>query len=347
MKTQIKVSKAKPILGYSRICLILGGIWPLPLQSQNRVLQRAYSIYSGLMRFYLPFMLISLLIKFAISIVNERTERNLEKIFFKLNYIIILLITCFSMMLCQRKEVKEIIGYIMEDDNEIICSKVEDMIQCHLAQVRLCSRSCLAIMILTFGSGISMCFENYWRRLEIDRNNIRYNESVEKPFVFELYYFNLDANKHDTALVVVNDVCTAINSLLCTSTKMLLFSSIIHSASILKRLQIKFEKLYGYRGRVLIVLRDLVQEHQNVIGFVEKLNNWLKYLIFWEFLLDSINIAAVSMQLITSEGKLLISPILFFCVLCSQTFILGWCTNEVKYQIMKGSYSYISIMMND
>ncbi|XP_060517344.1 odorant receptor 45b-like isoform X2 [Cylas formicarius] len=330
--TKANVLKTKPILNYSKICLIFAGIWPLPLPTQNRVLQRAYFIYSCLVKVYFPTFLISLSIELAVSIFDEGSNTDIQQIFSKLHYIIMLLITFFAMILCQREEVKKIITYIIQDDKYVVCSKDLVIMRSHFTQVRMCSRSCLTIMILTFGSGISMCLENYWRRLEIDHDKKHRNGSVEKPFVFALYYYKLDTFKHETSLLVANALFVVMNSLLFASTKMLLFSSIIHSASILKRLQLQFQKLYACSDRVVVTLRDLVQQHQNAIEFVAKLNNWLKYLIFWDFLLNSLNIATISIQLMTFEKNMLTSPILFFCVLFTQTFILGWSANEVKCQ---------------
>ncbi|XP_060518128.1 odorant receptor 7a-like [Cylas formicarius] len=331
-QTVIKELKAKPILNYTRYSLIMAGIWPLRLATQNRLLQRMYSIYSGLIKVYFPSFLLSLSVQFILSTIDENTDENPENIFSQLNYIIGLLIVGVAAVIYQDKNVKEILNYITQDDKEVVCSKDKDIVLCHLKQARVSSRSCLLIMILTFWSGVSMCLENFYRRLEIDHYNKHYNESVEKPFPYVLYYYNLDPEKHATSVLVANNIFVVLNCLLFASTKMLFFSCIIYSTSILKRLQIKFVKLDLCGKSVSQVLRDLVQQHQNVIEFVAKLNKWIKYLVLLEFLLNSLNIATVSIQFITFEKNMLASPILFFCVLFTQTFVLGWTANEIKCQ---------------
>ncbi|XP_060534040.1 odorant receptor 45b-like isoform X4 [Cylas formicarius] len=390
------IRKTGPILNHARFCMILAGIWPLAVPTQKPIPRKAYAVYSGLVRIYFPTFLVSLCLEFALS---TSVDNNAEKIFSQLTTIS-LLIAGIAALRYQTKNFKEIIVYITKDDKDVKKSVNKEMARCHLEQVRFCSKACWAITIMTIGGTTSICLENFIRRLEIEQYNNNHNESLDKPFAYELYFYNVNKEKHNSVLMIVNNVSVIINSLLVASTKIVFFSCIIYPASILKRLQIRFERWEEDRGGCLLVaLKDLVLQHQNVIAFITKLNGSIKYLIFMEFLLNSLNIAAVSIQFITFEKTMLASPILFFGILFTQTFVLGWSANEIKVQslmladalyrspwyeqnetvkkmvltmimraqtplvltigpfdamttqsalaIMKGSYSYVSVMLNN
>ncbi|XP_060534041.1 odorant receptor 45b-like isoform X5 [Cylas formicarius] len=390
------VPKPKPILNHARFFMILAGIWPFGLPTKRSMVLRTYGIYAAIVRVFFPIFLVSLCIEFAISTINGK---NLDQTFAQLIYVIALVNGGVGALLYQNCDFKEIITFIMKDDKEVKHSKDEEITRSHLDQTRMCSKACWAITIMTFGASTSMCLENYWRRYEIDQYNQHHNESLEKPLAFELYYYGLDKRKHDSGLLIVNDVSVVVNGLLVASTKIAFFSCIIYPASILKRLQIRIERWKECGGCLTVVLKELVLQHQTVIRFITKLNGSIKYLIFMEFLLNSLNIAAVSIQFITFEKTMLASPILFFGILFTQTFVLGWSANEIKVQslmladalyrspwyeqnetvkkmvltmimraqtplvltigpfdamttqsalaIMKGSYSYVSVMLNN
>ncbi|XP_060534036.1 odorant receptor 46a-like isoform X1 [Cylas formicarius] len=385
----------EPILKHSRFCMIIAGIWPLALPTHKLLLRSAYSLYSGLLKLYFPMFLVSLCVEFGIKTIDGK---NVDQIFSQLIYVIALVSVGIAALLYQRRDFREIIRYVMKDDM-VVYLEEEEIRRCHLEQVRFCSKACMAITILTIGAGTSICLENFWRRFEVGQLNKRQNESVEKPFPYDLYYYSVDKDKHAGILLIVNDIAVIVNGLLVASTKIVFFSCVIYPASILKRLQIRFERWKGDGGCLLVVLRELVRQHQTVIWFITKLNGSIKYLIFMEFLLNSLNIAAVSIQFITFEKTMLASPILFFGILFTQTFVLGWSANEIKVQslmladalyrspwyeqnetvkkmvltmimraqtplvltigpfdamttqsalaIMKGSYSYVSVMLNN
>ncbi|XP_060534039.1 odorant receptor 49b-like isoform X3 [Cylas formicarius] len=388
--------KSKPILIHARFCMTLAGIWPLAIPTKRLILLRAYAVYSDMVKIYFPMFLVSLCMEFTLSTVSNN---NVEKKFSQLIYVISLLIVGVAATLYQGKDFKEIITYIIKDEKDIRYSVDVEIKRCHLGRVRFCSKACWAITIMTCGVGISICLENFWRRFEVDQYNKHQNVSMEKPFAYDLYYYHLDKETHAGVLLILNDFSVVINGLLVASTKIVFFSCIIYPASILKRLQIRFERWKGDGDCFSETLKDLVLQHQNVIRFITKLNGSIKYLIFMEFLLNSLNIAAVSIQFITFEKTMLASPILFFGILFTQTFVLGWSANEIKVQslmladalyrspwyeqnetvkkmvltmimraqtplvltigpfdamttqsalaIMKGSYSYVSVMLNN
>ncbi|XP_060534042.1 uncharacterized protein LOC132706618 isoform X6 [Cylas formicarius] len=362
--------KSKPILIHARFCMTLAGIWPLAIPTKRLILLRAYAVYSDMVKIYFPMFLVSLCMEFTLSTVSNN---NVEKKFSQLIYVISLLIVGVAATLYQGKDFKEIITYIIKDEKDIRYSVDVEIKRCHLGRVRFCSKACWAITIMTCGVGISICLENFWRRFEVDQYNKHQNVSMEKPFAYDLYYYHLDKETHAGVLLILNDFSV--------------------------RLQIRFERWKGDGDCFSETLKDLVLQHQNVIRFITKLNGSIKYLIFMEFLLNSLNIAAVSIQFITFEKTMLASPILFFGILFTQTFVLGWSANEIKVQslmladalyrspwyeqnetvkkmvltmimraqtplvltigpfdamttqsalaIMKGSYSYVSVMLNN
>ncbi|XP_060534038.1 odorant receptor 45b-like isoform X2 [Cylas formicarius] len=382
------------ILDHAIFCMILAGIWPLALPTKRQIFRVAYSVYSIFVRMYFPIFLVSLSVQFTISTINGK---DADQMFGQLIYVIAVMNGGIGALLYQRVDFKEIINYITKDDKDVGYMEDEQIKRCHLEQARFCKQARVAVTMLTMGGTTSICLENLWIRYQIGQYNKHYNDSLEKPFPFDLYYFGLNKEKHAGLLLIINDVSVMANGLLVASTKIVFFSCMIYPVSILKRLQIRLERWDVCDG--LVVLKELIMHHQDIIRFITKLNGSIKYLIFMEFLLNSLNIAAVSIQFITFEKTMLASPILFFGILFTQTFVLGWSANEIKVQslmladalyrspwyeqnetvkkmvltmimraqtplvltigpfdamttqsalaIMKGSYSYVSVMLNN
>ncbi|XP_060518390.1 odorant receptor 63a-like [Cylas formicarius] len=401
-------SQPLPILDFAKYCMMLAGIWRLSLPTENPLLRRLYRFYSAFIQVYFPMFLISLSLQLTISITDNNAQQTLSKTFEQLSYVIGLLTVGVAAVLYQTNSVKEIITYIIAEDADIARSADKEELRSHSEQVQFCRRSSFGIAILSVWMGISMCSVNYWTRFQIDKYKGEHNGSVEMPFAYDLYYYKLNKVEHASILLLINDASVVVCGLLAASTKIFFFSCIIFPSSILKRLQIRFRRMAVSEERALVVMKEFVLQHQRVIRFIGKLNASMKYVIFLEFLLNSLNIATVSFQFISVRTSLLsirlsilhyFKIILFFAFLFTQTFVLGWSANEIKIQslalanavysspwyqqcktikgmllimmvraqrplvltigpfdamttqsalaIMKASYSYISVMMNN
>ncbi|XP_060520128.1 odorant receptor Or2-like isoform X2 [Cylas formicarius] len=322
----------KPILKLAANSMILAGTWPLPLPTKNVALRKTYAVYCRLIHIFFSIFLLSLYIQFGLKVNDGNSDENREGLFSQMSFLISLLIVGVTIILYRRKNARLVIKYIMKADANIARSKDEDVLRYHSRQIQFCRRLSFGIVSLSVWMGISMFLETHLQRLEIENFNKGNNRSIEKPLTFDMYFFNLDRAKYETTLLCISYVLLPLNCLLFTSSKIIFFSCIIFPASVLKTLQIRFRKLGVAGSDMLANLKELIAEHQQTIWFIQKLNDSVKYLIFLDFLLNSLDIATVSIQLITLEKNKLASPMIFFGLLIVQTFVLGWSANEIKTQ---------------
>ncbi|XP_060533540.1 odorant receptor 22b-like isoform X2 [Cylas formicarius] len=319
----------QPILNFTKYCMIAAGIWPLPLSTENALLLKLYSTYSTFVQIFLPLFLSSLCIQFVVAVTDTYSDNDPDKLFKHVSYIITMGSVEVVVIICQKEKFKGVVSFIVEEEKEIVRSEDNEILKFHRFQVKLCRASNWAVFIFTFGVAISMTIENFLQRAEIEEYNKAHGEEMEKPLPYELYYFGLNKNDHQTLLLVMISIANIMIDLLVASTKMIFISCIIFVPSTLKKLQIKFKKIEFREGNLFVNVGNLAFEHQHVIDFVENLNDLIKYVILLEYLLNSLNLAAVSIQFMTNQQ---LSPIFYFSFLIIQTFVLGWSANEIKIQ---------------
>ncbi|XP_060517011.1 odorant receptor 30a-like isoform X2 [Cylas formicarius] len=331
MKKMISHRPAQRILYYAKFCMIFAGMWRLELPTKCVFLKRLYVVYSAVLQVYFPIFWISICIQCGIMASNDNSTKSSEELSQNFSFVIAILISEIASILWQQSKGRKLIAYVIKQEKTILESNDPAILQCHYDHVQFCKLSNLVLIIFAAGIGASITLENYWRRADIRRYNAEKNASVEKPFAMELYYYKLDKEKHATALLVINHVSSALSAMLVTSTKLICFSCVIFVSSAIKRLQIIFRKISNHGNDASSTLHLLVLEHQDLIRFVKNLNDLMKYVILLDYFLNSLNVATVSIRLMSFEAKL-ISPLFFLSFLFIQIFVLGWGANEIKVQ---------------
>ncbi|XP_060531765.1 odorant receptor 49b-like [Cylas formicarius] len=322
---------ANSVLSIPKYCMILGGIWTLALPTQNRILNAIYKVYSMLVKIYLPTFLVSMYIRFGLTMTTEFSKKNPQDLFKYFGYVVSLSIAVFAAILCQRTKVVQFITYVQEEEQKIGETDDPDIHQCYSETLKFCRKFNIAVIAFMSNAAVGMTSENLTARFEIDKYNRQHNESMEKPFFYELYYFNLDKEKHSLFLLVMNCLFVLINSSVVASTRMLFMTSIIFISSALSILQIKFEKSMNQQEKALEITKMLVVEHQDVIRATKNLNECIKYLIFMEYLLNSLTLATLAIiPLLTSKRSM--SPVLAFGVIFTLIMVLGYSANEIQIQ---------------
>ncbi|XP_060534062.1 odorant receptor 9a-like [Cylas formicarius] len=303
------------------------GIWRLDLKIRYAVLKKLYAIYSVIMQAYFLVFMCSLDLEFFLTCTNDK---NPSELFQQLSYVIALSVVTITSLLWQKEEIREIIIHMLKEEKTIAGSEDPEVLDTYLNQVRVSGKINVAIFSLSFGVALSILLETWWRRQQVNKINATRNETLEKPFPLELYYgYDFDRERYSTLLLVTQGAaCFSINFMV-TATKVMFFTCIAFASMVLKTLQIKFRK-YGSRNHdPSRELTALIVEHQRIIRFVTNLNESMKYIVLLEYLLNSLNVATVSVQLIVTKAA---SPIFFLGFLFAQIFVLGWSANEIKVQ---------------
>ncbi|XP_060533957.1 odorant receptor 30a-like [Cylas formicarius] len=318
----------RPILNFSKYCMLSVGLWRLKLPVESNVLLKTYVVYSGIVKIYMPLYLMSMCIHFIVALGTP--NQSLEVLMREFSYILISLITEVVAVLCQKKNFKRIISYVMEEEKDILVSGEDETLYHHKRQLKFCNAVNLAVFVFPICTAASIVIENARIRHQVNGYNREHNVTLKKPFPFELYLYKFDQNNHQTTVMFVEYLSQILVVLRIISTKNIVISCIIFTPSVLKRLQIRFKRMERQEGDSFATVTDLISQHHKIIRYVSDLNHSIRYVILLEYLLNSLNVAAVSYQVISD--KLAFSALFYFIYLFVQTFVLGWSANEVKVQ---------------
>ncbi|XP_060534052.1 odorant receptor 2a-like [Cylas formicarius] len=316
------------ILTLARYSMTSVGFWKY--HSQKNPLKLFYSTYSGFIVLYFMTYTISVGIKFVITVSAASTVDS--EIIKQLSFIISSLIPMYVVMVCRSSGFNEIISLVRREEQSIITSDDADILKSHLKQIRRSNAVNGIFSAFACCTGFAMALENYRPNVKVARYNREHNTTLERPLLVDLYYFKLNTQKHADLLLVVSEICFIFNTLIILSSKLCVYTCVIFTSSLLKKLQIRFSKTGLRQEHKLAALKSLVMEHQNVIEFVDKLNVSIRYLVLLEYLLNSLNVAAASVQLITYDKKMLLMLFFYVSFLLMQVFIMGISANEIKVQ---------------
>ncbi|XP_060533533.1 odorant receptor Or2-like isoform X2 [Cylas formicarius] len=318
------------ILNFSKYCMIFGGLWRLNFPSRNKFLLKLYGIYSCFAQIYIPLHLASMCLHFFFALRDrtQTTEHHVKE--FAL--ILTPLITEIAAIFCQSHNFKSIISNIMDEEENVLMSEQDETLYHHRRQLKFCRTVNMAIFFFPVCTALSMTLENTRTRFKIDRYNREHNATLEKPFPFEWYLYKFNKYNHQVVMLLAQHFTHMLIVLRIVSTKNIVVSCIIFTPSVLKRLQSRFRQMSRQEGDTLEHVRDLISQHQKVIRYVGQLNDSIRFVILMEYLLNSLNFAAVLVQFISFRHELEYSPLFYFFYLFVQTFFLGWSANEVKVQ---------------
>ncbi|XP_060517406.1 uncharacterized protein LOC132696538 isoform X2 [Cylas formicarius] len=321
------------ILNFPKYCMIAMGMWRLNLPTQNKILTKFYIIYSCLIQIYYPVFWTSLFVKFVIVMIDKNSNKSMEEWFKDLSYVVGFLIIMMSSQFWQKKDSVRNILYVIEEENVLLRSRDEELLKCHLELVQFSRLMNYVFLCIAVGAGVSVMSETFRRRNEVEKYNKKYNGTLEKPYAFDLFFlFDFDKEQYSSLLLIVDGISCLLTDIMGISSKIMFISCIIFACSSLQRLQIKCRKMTLYETDLFDALSHLIRENQQIIRFVQNLNHSIKYLILVEYLLTSLNIAAVSIQVMLFNSTRA-SALFFLSYLFSQILILGWSANEIKMQV--------------
>ncbi|XP_060516164.1 uncharacterized protein LOC132695731 isoform X2 [Cylas formicarius] len=318
----------RSILTVAKMFMTLVGFWKYP--HQQHLTKFFYNLYSLLIVLYFFLYTSCLYIKFIIT-VSTASSLDPDN-FTQLAYVIGHMMATYVIMVCRGSNFNGVISEIAVEENRILEGGDDDILKSHLQLIRWDNWINLLFAVFTIGTGFALGLENLLRNVEIAHYNRDHNTTLERPLLVQIYYFKINKHKWANSLLVISEISFACTTLMFLACKVSVYTCIVFASSVLKMIQIKFRKMGLGKENPLAALKQLVAEHQRVIAFVDRLNASIKFQILLEYLLNSLNVAAVSIQLITYEKKMLLTPILYLGFLLIQVFVLGISANEIRIQ---------------
>ncbi|XP_050300865.1 odorant receptor 30a-like isoform X2 [Anthonomus grandis grandis] len=159
----------------------------------------------------------------------------------------------------------------------------------------------------------------------------------EKPMII-MAYFPFDQQVHYKTALLIQTIFLAIAALYYCLTQVTYITAVTYVKMELKLLQYQFREFDRFKMIYNIVddevmMIKLIRRHQFIIGFTAEVNKFLRPILLVEFLLSSVNISFVVLQLISSETNMPLPFTLnYFVILIAQLLILAWHANEISIE---------------
>ncbi|XP_060534056.1 odorant receptor 2a-like [Cylas formicarius] len=323
------IAKSKSILSFSKILLIIAGLWKLKLPVKHPIAIIVYALYSTFITVYFATLALSMTVQFGITMATKFAGPDTFK---QLSFVIVLIVTYYITLVIRSRSFTDLVARVEIEEMRLMLLEDDEMLLSHLKEIRFSNVVSTTFLVLTIVTGATLIWENFWSNMKVVTYNRVHNASLERPILFDLYYFNVNKHKHENFVLMVTEVVMAFNTIVVVSTKGIVYACITFAVSALKCLQIRFRKLGIRQDRALADLKLHVVEHYRIMEFITNLNGVIKNLLLLEYFLNSLNLAAVSVQFLTYDPKMLLAPACYLCFVLIQVFILGLTTDEIKVQ---------------
>nr|WJJ63326.1 odorant receptor 26 [Pachyrhinus yasumatsui] len=319
--------------------MLVAGTWRLELARVPRGWQILYKIYSVLMQIAYYTCPISITVKFS-----ELWRVDNDKAVECLSMVTIILLLVIKMALCQTKRMRALLKKAIEDvnTNTLVNDKYSNNIFSSYSRHTNILSICITIYSFSVGLHLNLlgCVEYY----QLQQKYLNTTETFEKP-IQVLYWYPFDINEN-YGFVVFYEFATILWTDLYNSAIQALFNTILTQLAVqLKILQhhvrnftkdiIKGQEL-GHQ-LALNNIKVLVKRHNKIIMYIKDLNETLKYLVMIEYVVSSLMLAAILVQILS--GKKVIFNIQYFLILAFQWCILSWNANEISLESQRISYS--------
>nr|QXE93237.1 odorant receptor 11 [Eucryptorrhynchus brandti] len=319
------------LIKYSKLCMIISGSWKLPL-SNSRFSTNIYFCYSFLIQGLYYIFISALFIKF-VQLILMRVE--LDIVIWSSSYLIAGLAGWIQISMFQRNKIPEMFQDIINLEKEIWLSVDDDVKALYLKKCVFCQKLILAIAGNTAFGVISFFAVSLKNFIESDHTAIKEDD----PLYFFMYpvWLPYKEPKHITSAIFINAVF-AFEGIVIYSVCHIIFATLmVYAATHLELLHVKINKLNWNSAdgeeRGFYNLREIAIEHSSLEKFIKNLNAKTKNVVLVDYILNSINVASISLKVINAETQSqLFSAIAYLMILVLHVFISGWLANEIKVQ---------------
>ncbi|XP_050305474.1 odorant receptor 49b-like [Anthonomus grandis grandis] len=322
------MSKHEEFIKFIKYFLIIGGLWPFEF-TKNRLYQKVYRCYARIQTYSYVTVILSLIINLCILIVKHN---QMTRLFSSINVLIITLETCVKILIFQVKKIPNMCLDISINEGLIKNSKDEEVVKCYWKQVSYCRKVNFWQFVATLLACICFTLVHFLEMFASPDLSLY----KDQPFMHDMWY-PFAREKHMNLVIFFNLIFVNQGIVFNTATQTTFICLMIYSSARLKILQIQLRKFDEVAkdngGDVLETVKNLIVEHQVLIGFVKSLNEKTNYVMLLEFVLNSISLASGTIQLVVINsitGFLSVGSIILLVVV--QIFILAWSANEITVE---------------
>ncbi|XP_076255435.1 uncharacterized protein LOC143193239 [Rhynchophorus ferrugineus] len=321
------------LIGFLKTLMICTGTWSYHW-TDNLILKKLYKYF-----FFFP---LSVFAAFYILIIMELFrvlyERdNLEKLLLNLGIVLDASKITIRFFVYFKNKVFDKVKDIMMDEQDIFQSQDPEVTDYYLERAKSWRSTLILLYITTCLCAYGYMIVEVSSNIIVNKRHKANNESVEPPFLYQIYFPNPVENIMSLYCVncfMVTFIILAVNVSFGLST-----TCMVYGATQLEIFQIRLKRIHeiaqkSYNGDVALTLKMYVIKHQNLMAYITNLNECIRGATLGEFLISSINCASVVAD-ITKVDKLGLDATYSGCyviLLILQIFTYASAANEIKIQ---------------
>ncbi|XP_060524443.1 uncharacterized protein LOC132700884 [Cylas formicarius] len=308
---------------YIKWLMVVAGIWRIDIEEFSTVKKKLYHFYSVLIQVVCS----SPMLSFMFS-VPTLLQRDTAAAISSIGIIIIFVMIVSKMLMCQSRPIIRLLRLALQPDFQIT-SPINDDVRAicdwhinfdnKLISLLVGSATLVGFCIPIFGD--VNCYIYYKQH--------RGTNITEKPVLLH-YWYPFDKNKYYTFILIDQNIRPVIASISIAIIGAFVNSIIIFVRLQLKLLQYSFKNFDVMNSEGAHMLKTFCFKHQELIKYVEDLNESFKTVIFLEFLVSSISFASQIFQITLGVRPFFATIILTYTIIQLLTF--AWSTNEIIIQ---------------
>ncbi|XP_060517931.1 odorant receptor 30a-like isoform X1 [Cylas formicarius] len=322
------MAATKEMFYYTRVIMILCGIWRLEIHKAPVTLKDIYPLYSAVVQIWNALTPILL----GANLPTLFRSNNVAVAYETLTSFLYSAVLTLKISMCQMGILPKLIKLALDKERHLY-SKLRGcnpaLQQIYEEHVFYCNKL-TKIFYLTVAGGTVFHLEfGIVDGYNFSKSQKHSNVTLSKPLPLHFWY-PVDENKYYTWMLVDQLLKIALTAFYIAG-----FQSFSTSLFIFLRAQLKilqenfrnFHELEPWESSAFWSLRTVCLKHQEFIGYVEDLNKWIKPIILIEYGTSSVMCAGLLFQIIAEVNVAF--NVVFVFILWGQLMLLAWNCNEV------------------
>ncbi|XP_060524236.1 odorant receptor 49b-like [Cylas formicarius] len=314
---------------YMQWWMMMIGIWRIDTQDHPSYKKKFHKVYS----LVIQTLASSPTLSFAIA-VPGLLKTDMTTAIYNIGIIIMVGMIVVKMIMCQSKSVTKLLQLALQLDEQIRAQKEPEMQLIYRQHVKFDDKlvTLIAVSGLIMGMFVVVYgdIECYVFFKENKETNI-----TEVPVVVN-YWYPFDKKKYYTFLLIDQNVRPTLCCICIGVVSAFVNCIIIFVRLQLKLLQYSFRNFHRFPSHGVSLeaakntLRLLCVRHQQLIQYVEDLNESFKNILLLEYIVSGVLLAALILQITGGNQRLLVCFVLLVSVVQLLTF--AWSANEIIVQ---------------
>lgn len=293
------------IVNLTKFHMIVIGFWKIPL-TENVWHQKLYKYYSHFALISILLYTIMLTIRLIQLVIEGQTPNAKLYRCFTINIVIYMMTA--NLIIFRRYGLPDLISEVITDEEASLNSPDKDIRNAYLAQTKVYQFTSVAQVVSTFASGLTFIALNVYMKLK--------GLLQHEAFMYELW-FPFSRENHEGFVIFFNLYIVVLIMFCNVASRIIPQTMIIYANAQLMILQIRLKKAFDAPcPDPLVKVQELVKKHQDLIksvqilvkfslnyvilfSFITFLNSALRNVIFMEYIINAINVAAGLLQFIT------------------------------------------------